>query len=73
MADASFSMSRGVSMDDLANGVQAVTEGTSAPGAGDIEIRINLAAGLTKREIKELLEVMWRYLSDTNFSTSVPL
>ncbi len=76
MAAVSFSMSRnGDAIDNLANGVQTVTQGTSAPGAGDIEIRIADRSSVpwTKREIEEALDTMWRFLTDPGRSTYVPL
>ena len=73
MASASWSMTRGNATDDLAAGVQAVTEGTSAPGAGDLEVRVDLTKNFTKNEIEQYLDIIWRFLSDPNRSTSVPL
>lgn len=73
MSSASFSMTRGNFNDDLATNVQAVTEGTSAPGAGDIEVRIDLSKNFTKNEIELYLDAIWRFLSDPGRSTSVPL
>lgn len=73
MASASFSMTRGVSIDNLAAGAQAVTEGTSAPGAGDIEIRVDLTKNFTKAEIRRYLETIWRFLDNKDRSTSIPL
>ena len=70
MSSASFSVTRGAAEQILAAGSQAVTEGTLAPGVGDMELRINLAQGLTKREIKELMDVIFRFLDNPNFSTS---
>lgn len=73
MSSASFSMSRGVFNDALVAGSQAVTEGTSAPGAGDIEVRIDLSKSFTKLEIEEYLDAIWRFLTDPTRSTSIPL
>lgn len=41
-----------------------VTEGTSAPGAGDIEVRIDLTKGWDKRKVKIALDNLWRYIED---------
>ena len=74
MAAVSFSMSRnGDAIDVLANGSQTVTEGTSAPGAGDIEIRLADPATVpwTKAEIERALDTMWRFLTDPGRSTSI--
>ncbi len=75
MAAVSFSLSRGVGESVLAAGSQAVTEGTSAPGAGDLEIRIADPATVpwTKKELELAFDQIWRYLSDPNESTSIPL
>lgn len=73
MASVSFSMTRGNFNDDLTAGVQAVTEGSSAPGAGDIEVRIDLTKNFTKNEIELYLDSIWRFLMDPGRSTTVPL
>lgn len=75
MAAVSFSLSRGTDENTLAAGSQTVTEGTSAPGAGDLEIRIADPGTVawTKREIKEAVDTIWRYLTDANKSTTIPL
>lgn len=63
MADLSLSMSRnGGAIDVLATGSQTVTAGTSAPGAGNIELRIADSAAFTKNEIHNALEVLEKYL-----------
>lgn len=70
MADISFSIAR----NSLAEGGSStVTEGTSAPGAGDLEVRISGTAGWTKLEIEEAMDRIWRFLMDVNNSTSVIL
>lgn len=73
--EVSFSMSRnGLAMDVLANGSQTVTEGTSAPGAGDIEIRISdVTAGWTQLQVSQALDIMERFLLDRSKSVSIPL
>ena len=75
MAAVSFSMSRGTGEATLAAGSQTVTEGTSAPGAGEIEVRIADPGTVawTKREIKEAMDTIYRFLQDVNRSTSIPL
>lgn len=74
MTSASWSTSRGaLEFNVSGSGSQPITEGTNVPGAGDIELRVNLAANMTKREIKEAVDAFYRFLSDVNFSTSVPL
>jgi len=69
MANASFSLSHGVESDTAAS--SDVTEGTSAPGAGDIEVRIN-ASNLNQKQVYVALMQIWRFLADPGFSTSVP-
>jgi hypothetical protein len=73
MASASFSLSRGAFIDTLSVGAQAVTEGTSAPGAGDLEVRVNIAAGWTKTEVENAMDTIYRFLTNANNSTSIPL
>lgn len=41
-----------------------VTEGTSAPGAGDIEVRVNLAQGWSKLTVRSALDRIWRHIED---------
>jgi hypothetical protein len=71
MASASWSMVRGIPNDNSTS--VAVTEGTSAPGAGDIEVRVDLTKNFTKNEIEIYLDTIWRFLMDLNNSHSVPL
>lgn len=75
MAAISFSLSRGTDENTLSGGAQTVTEGTSAPGAGDLEVRLAdpATAPWSKREIKEAMDVVFRFLSDVNRSTTVIL
>lgn len=76
MAAISFSMSRtGYAIDALVAGSQTVTEGTSAPGAGDIEIRLADPASVawTKQEIEEAMDMLWRFMIDPNRSTTIGL
>lgn len=75
MAAISVSISRGSSDNDLGvAGAQTVTAATNAPGAGDVEIRFSsasLAAGLTVREAEELIEILWRFVSDNTRNASL--
>lgn len=73
MASVSFSLTRGTEIETLAAGSQTVTEGTSAPGAGDLEVRINLVRNFTKLEIEQAMDTIWRFMSDPNRSTTIPL
>ena len=73
MASVSFSLNRGTTENTFAAGSQTVTEGPSAPGAGDLEIRVNLADGWTKNEIREAFETIYRFFSNPNNSTSIGL
>lgn len=74
--EVSFSMSKnGSSEYVLAAGSQTVTEGTSAPGAGDIEVRLasTVTVAWTKKEIEIALDTIFRFLSDPGESTSIAL
>lgn len=63
MADLSLSMAKnGEVIDSLAAGSQTVTAGTSAPGAGDIEVRIAESAAWTRKEVRNALKVIENYL-----------
>lgn len=71
MAAISLSIARGTGESDLGQaGSQSVTVGSSAPGAGDVEVRFSSAAlagsatgqGMTSREAKELLDIIWRFI-----------
>lgn len=74
MAAVSFSMARNGSAEfTLAAGSQTVTEGSSAPGAGDIEIRLADGVPWTKHEIRLALGILWDFLADPNESTTIPL
>jgi hypothetical protein len=74
MASASFQVARGAFNDTLAVGAQTVTEATAAPTtANGIEVRIDVAGGWTKREIREALNVVWRFLDNPMNSTSIPI
>lgn len=74
MADYSFSLARnGGAIDVLAAGSQTITEGSSAPGAGDLEVRISGTAGWTRNEIEIAFDTIFRFLVDANRQTSIPL
>lgn len=74
MANVSFSMVRGFTSENtLAAGTSNVTVGTLAPNAGDIEVRISTTNNITKREIEEALESIFRFLSNPANSTTIPL
>jgi hypothetical protein len=73
MASVSYSLVRGAQIDVVgASGSQVVTEGTSAPGAGDLEIRIDLTKNFTKKELKQSFDTIWRYLNNRNLSPTIP-
>lgn len=72
MASVSFSVTRGTGEASFSNGGVTVTEGTSAPGAGDMEVRIDLTKNLTKREIKEKFDHIFRWLDDPNNTSTIP-
>lgn len=66
MANLSLSQSKnGGDLDKLAAGSQTVTAGTSAPGAGDIELRILDSAGFTKLQVQNALLNFIDYLNNT--------
>ncbi len=75
MAAVSFSLNRGQFIDLLVAGSQAVTEGTAAPGAGELEVRIADPGTVpwTKNEIERAMDTIFRFLSNPNNSTSIPL
>lgn len=61
-------------IDILVAGSQEVTEGTAAPTtANGLEIRIDMASGWTKAEIRRSLETIFRFFDNANNSTSIPL
>jgi len=68
MASVSYSMTRGNMIDDLTNGTPAIAVGTSAPGAGDIEVHIDVTKNLGIREIRDHLETIWRQIANTPLS-----
>lgn len=75
MASVSFQVARnGASLDSLSAGAQAVSEGTAAPTtANNVEVRIDLAAGWTKREIADALDIIERYFLDASKTTTITL
>lgn len=74
MAALSFSMSRnGLTEDGRTAGTGTVTQDTQAPNAGDVEIRISaaaIAAGISKMELEEMLDRLWRFAYDTTQSSN---
>jgi hypothetical protein len=73
MSSASYSTTRGVGEWTDTTGSQVVTVGTQAPAVGDIEVRIDLTKNLTRREIKEALDRIWRFLDSGLWDTQNPL
>lgn len=74
MASVSFSLSRnGDAIDNLSAGAQTITEGTSAPGAGNLEVRIDNAVGWTKADIRRALDNISDFFLDPNNSSSISL
>lgn len=73
MASVSYSINRGAAIDTLTAGSQSITAGTSAPGAGDMEIRIDLTKNFTKNELKQYFETIWRFIENPNLDTNFPL
>lgn len=47
-----------------------VAVGSSAPGAGDLEIRINMANVKTRKEANKLIEEIKKYINDGMLNTS---
>jgi len=72
MAAVSLSISRGVDGFKVSD----FTVGTSAPGAGDIELRFNLtdsnAAALTRKDVFKALEAFERALNSGPLITNAP-
>lgn len=67
MASVSFSVVRG----KISSPVD-VTEGTAAPGTGDLEVRLDLTKNFNKLELKQALDAIWRFASSPEFSTTIP-
>lgn len=63
---ASFSYS--LSIDQQSMSPEAITVGTLAPGAGDVEIRVNRANAPTRQQILLILEAFRRRISG-NYGT----
>jgi hypothetical protein len=57
MASVSFSMTAGANAT-----LGGITTGASAPGAGDLEIRINASNVLTRKEAYKLIDAIQRYI-----------
>lgn len=64
MANFSFTTGREPSL--LPN---AITAGTNAPSAGDVEVRISDTNGITSEEVKLALERIW-YFYQTSILTT---
>lgn len=64
MANFSYSINRGAIETD-----SAVTAGTLAPGAGDVEIRIKDTNSITKKEVEIALKRLFQFL-DSSVSAS---
>jgi hypothetical protein len=73
MSSVSYSVARGTIENTLVAGSQTVTVGTSAPATLDLSVNIDLTKGWTKREIKEAVDAIWRYLDDALYDTNIPL
>ena len=73
MASVSYSLKRGTTIDTLSVGAQTVTAGTSAPGADDLEIRIDLTKNFTKNELELAFDTIWRFIENSNNDTNFPL
>lgn len=69
MANVSFSIVQG--SEYQANDQTDVTEGSAAPGTGDLEIRFD-ATKFTVLSLNEALEKIWRFAADVLQSTSTP-
>lgn len=63
MANFSLSLSAG----QIDTGPDNITTGTSAPGAGDIELRISNTNIKTRLELYRLLEAFDRYFEDGRY------
>lgn len=72
--EVSYSLARnGGAFDVLAAGSQTVTEGTSAPGAGDVEIRFSDITSWTQIQAEQALEILERFIFDRTKTTRFPL
>lgn len=72
MTAVSFSMSRGVEGFKMSD----VTVGTSAPGAGDVELRFNVldtnSKNMTDKDLIKILKAFERWLA-TNGGTAIAI
>lgn len=74
MASVSYSITNdGDTIDVLAAGSQKITAGTSAPGTGDLEIRIDLTKNFTKAQLERAFDTIWRFIEDPGRDTNFPL
>ena len=69
MANVSFSISRGTDESNVHGTGSNITTGTLAPNAGDIEIRMTDANGITRLDAYNLLMTLWRF-ADNPANTS---
>lgn len=65
MANFSMSMSAGANAT-----LGGVTAASSAPGAGDVEIRINMSNVKSRKEAWKLIDAMKRYMEAGNYQTT---
>ena len=65
----SVSWSIGIDSNDMSP--QAFTQGTSAPGAGDVELRVSLTHTPTRHQVDIILKNLRRLLSDPIGSTGI--
>jgi hypothetical protein len=72
MASVSYSVNRGTLEQTLAAGSQTVTVGTAA-ATGDLSLSVDLTKNWTKREVKEAMDVIFRYLDDALYDNTIPL
>lgn len=69
MANVSFSLDQEGTL-EAADGSD-ITEGTSAPGAGALEVRIDSSKITNLVQLNEGLEKIYRFAADNLFSTSM--
>jgi hypothetical protein len=70
MASVSYSVNRGTLEQTLAAGSQTVTVGAAA-ATGDLSVSIDLTKNWTKREIKEALDVIFRFFDNPNNDNTI--
>lgn len=62
MANFSLSISRGTDESNVHGTGSNITAGTLAPNAGDLEVRMTDANGITLKDFYKLVMVLWRYV-----------